>query len=343
MKKLAFCFFLCLISTASLAQDNSITVKDVGSDSIYKVSLQDLITVEVKKEKSTPKTDPISWDVRNNLGFHVSEVAFVNWNSGGTNSISGLWSAEFVRNFKKDLFVWNNRFATKFGISSQAEVGLRKTSDEIDFSSTFGYRRGTVSNWYSSGNFSFKTQFGHGYAYSGDDKRTISTFMAPAYLMIGVGTIYSHDVEKFTAYFSPLTLKSTFVLHQELANSGAFGVDPAEYDAEGNLVKEGKTTRMELGVLLKSSFEKEIYKNIHLQNRVSFYSDYVNNFGNFDIDWEVSLNFKVNEFVNATFGSHVKYDNDIKYNEIIDGVEVQVSGAKIQWKQLLGIGLIYSF
>ena len=341
MKSLLFCIFLSIGCVTIYAQKDSITVKDVGSDSIYKVNFQDLIKVEVKEKP--PKPDVISWYIKNKLGFDVSEVAFVNWNAGGTNSVSGLLSAEFVRNFKREFTVWDNRFAARFGVNSQAGVGFRKTDDLIEFNTAFGYRKNTSSNWYTSANLNFKTQFGHGYAYNGDEKVTKSTFMAPAYLLVGVGTIYSHNVEKFTAFLSPLTLKSTFVLNQSLANAGAFGVTPAEYDVDGNLIKEGKTTRIELGILARSSFEMDIYKNVTLKNIVSFYTDYVNNFGNFDVDWEIAFSFVVNEYIRAVFGSHLRYDDDIKYTENIDGKEVQISGAKVQWKQILGIGVVYEF
>lgn len=343
MKKIVSLTLLIFCCFSLHAQkDEYITVKDIESDSVYKLKLKDVVSgFETPKKKK--KADPIYWKRINKLGLNISQVAFVNWNSGGTNAVSGLMYSEFVRNFKKDYLVWNSRLVARFGISSQAETGVRKTSDLMDFNSTFGYRKTTTSNWYSSGNFSFKSQFGHGFNYGGDEKTIKSSFMAPAYLMVGVGTIYSHEVESFTIYISPLTLKSTFVLHQRLANLGAYGVEPANYDTEGNLISEGKNTRMELGALFKSTFKKEIYKNVTIQNIMSFYSDYVNNFGNVDVDWEFTFDFKVNNFVRANIGSHIKYDDDIKITKKIDGVKTQISGARIQWRQLLGVGVVYDF
>jgi len=32
---------------------------------------------------------PSNWTKRNQLGFDISEIAFVNWSAGGTSSISG--------------------------------------------------------------------------------------------------------------------------------------------------------------------------------------------------------------------------------------------------------------
>ena len=84
-------------------------------------------------------------------------------------------------------------------------------------------------------------------------------------------------------------------------------------------------------------------ENIALSNNVTFYTDYLNSFGNVDVDWELNFNFKVNSFVLAKLGSHVKYDNDVKFTETnVDGEEITM-GARTQWKQQLGIGVIVDF
>ncbi len=84
-------------------------------------------------------------------------------------------------------------------------------------------------------------------------------------------------------------------------------------------------------------------ENINFTNSVNLYTDYLNSFGNIDIDWELNLNFKVNSFVLAKLGSHLRYDNDIKITETdVDG-DKMVTGARVQWKQQLGIGVIVDF
>jgi len=49
------------------------------------------------------------WKEFNRASLDISEVTFVNWNAGGSNSISGLFGLETGRNFKKDHLVWENR------------------------------------------------------------------------------------------------------------------------------------------------------------------------------------------------------------------------------------------
>lgn len=331
-----FFFFLSCISIS--AQNDSITVKDVDTKEIYKVSIYDLVD-----NPNKIVIDTAFWERKNIIGLDVNEVAFVNWNAGGTNSIAGLLNAELQRNYKKGNLVWTNRMVARFGVNMQSDTDVRKTDDMLEFYSTIGYRKDTLSNWYSSANISFKTQFADGFSYNNDVKKLLSTFMAPAYLFVGVGTIYSHDIEKFNFYLSPLTLKSTFVLNAELANAGAFGVTSAVYDVDGNLIKKGKKARHELGFLVTSIYEKELFKNIYFRNVLSLYTDYINNFGNIDVDWEFVFNLQVNDYIRAVFGSHLKYDDDIKFTETINGEEVQVSGAKVQWKQILGVGVVFDF
>ncbi len=139
-----------------------------------------------------------------------------------------------------------------------------------------------------------------------------------------------------------MTQKTTFVFDERLANQGAFGVDKAIYDETGNLVQKGKKFRNEMGFLLTNYYKKEIYKNMTLENRLSLYSDYINNFGNIDVDWQILLEMTVNEYVKATLGTHILYDDDIKLKEEVNDIQV-TKGPRVQLKQILGIGFMYSF
>ena len=169
--------------------------------------------------------------------------------------------------------------------------------------------------------------------------------MAPAYMFLGVGSVYGEHIEEFSAYMSPLTLKSTFVLDQDLADAGSFGVTPAVYDNLGNRLSKGNNSREEVGVLITSTYENILMENISIRTLVSLYTDYLNDFGNVDIDWELNLKFKVNNHVRATMGSHLKYDNDVKIavEDTNMPEETVIKGAKVQWKQLLGVGVSVDF
>lgn len=301
-----------------------------------------LTQISFSQEIQTKLPDTISnWEGKNTIGFDISQIAFMNWNAGGNSSVSGLLKGNFIRKYSTDKIKWVNELIVRYGVNKQDGVELRKTDDAFQFNSTFGYRKDTISNWYHSAKFNFNTQFTNGYAYPNTDK-AISKPFAPAYIFTGIGAEYSNKEKKINVYLSPLTQKTTLVLDQRLANEGAFGVQKAEYDLAGNLIKNGKMSRTELGVLVTAYHKREVWKNINLENRLSLYSDYINNFGNVDVDWQIQLDLVVNEYVRANIGAHLIYDDDIKAKEEVAGEQITL-GPKLQLKQVLGIGLVYNF
>ena len=295
-------------------------------------------TLKIKNHIKTVNIDttklaaaPIWWKQKNSIGLDISEAAFVNWNAGGNNSISGLLKVSLLRTYKKLHLLWNNELFARYGLNQQQERGLRKTDDKLQLNSTFGYRKDTVSNWFYSVKFNLKTQFTEGFSYP-DTSTPISRFFAPGYLFLGIGAQYEIKQRRFSMYLSPITLKSTFVLDENLSNDGAFGVE------------KGKKSRHEFGTLVQSTWHTKVVENVIMSNRLSLYTDYLNHFGNVDIDWELNFKLTINKYMKANIGTHLIYDDDIKFKDDIDGDgTLETLGARVQLKQLLGIGVLFSF
>jgi hypothetical protein len=287
---------------------------------------------------------PSFWEVINEFDLQLSEVAFVNWNAGGDNAISALGKLLFERNYKFRYFKWDNSMEMRFGWNAQEGRQWRKTDDAIRVSSTLGYQQDTISNWYFSAKANFNTQFANGYKYP-DRSTPISRFMAPGYLFLGAGISYIPKEKKFNLYLSPLTFKGTFVLDQDLANQGAFGVRPAVLDAAGNVLVPGDQLYTELGILVTNIWEFPVAQNITYDHNLALYTDYLNNFGNIDIDWQVRLKFQVNDFISATVQAHIIYDDDILFDREVadDGTVLDPGVPRIQLRQQLGIGITYRF
>lgn len=301
--------------------------KTVGIDTlkIVKAVVIDSIN-RTKKAKA-----PVWWKAKNSIGFDINEIAFINWNAGGSNSIAGLLKVYFERDYDKIYTLWQNKISVRYGLNEQEGKGLIKTDDEIKLSSSFGYRKDSVSNWYYSAKFNFNTQFTNGYKYPNTDD-PISRFFAPAYIFLGLGAQYNLTESNFNLYLSPLTLKSTLVFDEQLSNDGAFGVD------------KGNRSRNEFGALVQGSWVVEIVKNVAVTNQLSLYSDYINKFGNIDVDWVLKFQFKINNFLEANFRTHLIYDDDITFETGIDPDGNPFSyGARVQFKQQLGIGILYRF
>lgn len=283
---------------------------------------------------------PIShWTKKNVFGVDINGVSYENWNAGGTDAISALFNIQIRRTYKKNNVRWNNELISRYGINVQKKKKPEKTEDRLEINSTFGFRTDSISDWFYSAKLNLRTQFSDGYEYP-DRSAPISGFMAPGYLYSGIGSEFNKYGDTLTVYFSPATHKSTWVLNEYLANKGAFGVQPAVVDEDGNIIKPSRKFKSEFGILLTNEVNIELYKNIELSHRISFYTDYMNNFGNIDIDWDAHFNFKVNDFVKAKVSTSLRYDDDTKTYAINDQGVKEERGAKVQWMQKVGIGLV---
>ncbi len=356
---------LIITSTSNtLAQDTITTNTQVDSTKIDTIVIRrkhykikhiprgvELVSPKISFKNTKPLSKrfkrfrpPSFWEEINKLSLSISEVAFFNWKAGGNNSVSVIANGRFERNYKFRYINWKNILNLRFGSNAQEGQKPRKTDDAIRFSSAFSYRRDTISNWYYSAKANFNTQFSNGFKYP-DRDTPISRFMAPGYFFFGAGTSYIPENKKFILYMSPITLKSTFVLDQNLADKGAYGVQKAILDANGNVISPGKTKLVELGLLINHSWEKEIYKNVEMDHRISLYTDYLNSFGNIDIDWELKFKLIVNKYISANIGTHVIYDDDILFDPIKNenGIVIDEGVQRIQFKQIIGVGVEYNF
>lgn len=296
-------------------------------DTIEIISLIKPVLIDTLKMAA----DPVWWAYKNSFAFDISEAAFVNWNAGGNNSIAGLLKLSFDREYKKLYVLWKNEVKIRYGLNSQEDEKLRKTDDQLYINSTFGYRKDTLSNWYYSVKFNFRTQFTDGFSYPNTDT-PISRFLSPAYLFLGAGAQYELKKDQFFLYLSPVTLKSTIVRDRRLSDEGAFGVGP------------GKRSRNEFGFLVQGSWDTELFKNVIMKNDLTLYSDYLRKFGNTDVRYDLTFDFVINKYMKANLGAHIIYDDDIKFKDDIDGDGIlETLGPRIQLKQLLGIGVTFNF
>lgn len=98
-------------------------------------------------------------------------------------------------------------------------------------------------------------------------------------------------------------------------------------------MKAGEKTMFELGALVVGSANINLMENVNLITKASFFSAYTHDFGNIDINWEAMLAMKINKFLTATIATNLIYDDDVKIND----------GPKIQFKEVVGVGVAYTF
>jgi hypothetical protein len=295
----------------------------------YLISIVMLATTLVLGAQDTISADTL-WKFSGITSLSLSQLSLTNWAAGGDNSISGNALIKFSPDYDDGTIQWDNDLVLGFGLIRQGSDPTRKSDDQIELSSKFGYR--ASKNWFYSVLLNFKTQFSEGYDKPGEVNRTkISNFMSPGYLSLSAGMDYKPN-DKFSLLLSPVSGKMTFVLDDELSQAGSFGLDP------------GQTVRAEFGALIKAAFKDEILKNVVLDTKLELFSNYFENPQWVDVNWDVLLTLKVNEYISATLMTQLIYDRDIEF-----GVDTSGDGVfdtfepRVQFKEILGIGFAYTF
>ncbi len=271
------------------------------------------------------KTDTVKyWNNEINPILNFNQVSLTNWSAGGESSFSGAMYLKGVFKYKKNKTAWDNLIDMGYGMTKQGGQKLYKTEDKLNLASMIGIQAGE-GKWYYTGMFDLKTTMAPGYNDPVNRTDKLSEFMAPGFINLSIGMNYKPN-DNFSIYLSPVSSKMTIVADDSLANAGAFGVDP------------GDKFRAEYGAKVEVLAKKDnLIKNVGVSTRLGLFSNLIHKPQNVDVNWDFNLNFKVNEWLAATFTLNLIYDDDIKY-VAPDG---SVHGARTQLKQMFGFGLNY--
>jgi hypothetical protein len=264
------------------------------------------------------------WKFNGISSINFSQVSLSNWSAGGENSYAFNGILNVSANYSKDKNDWANTLDIGYGIQKQGDQDFKKTDDHIDFLSKYG--RKVSKSMFFSAMLNFKTQMSDGKRYD-PDTATISGLFAPAYLQVALGIEYKPN-ETFYAVISPVAGKLTMVLDDTLSAQGAFGVDPSD------------KTRMEIGGSVAIGVKAEIMKNVTFNSTLGLFSNYIEDPQNIDVDWKVMINMKINDYLSANLNTQLLYDDNIAS---IDDKTGEPGGAKVQFKEIFGVGLTYKF
>lgn len=269
------------------------------------------------KATDTPKDSlKTGWAIKGESSIGFSQVALSNWTAGGENSYSlnSILNLNAVRTWS--MAIWQNGLNLGYGIQQLESKGAKKLNDQIIFNSQFGFK--ASGNWYYSARVNLQTQFANGYDYSANPKKFTSQFFAPAFLITSVGMEFINKSKTLSVLISPVSGKHTFVRNEYLSNIGAFGVTP------------GNHSKSEVGAVVAAKFKKEnILKNVNLETSLQLFSSYNYNPQNIDVNWQMNLFMKVNKYLGTTLTINLIYDDNVI--------------GKIQFKEIISVGLAYSF
>ena len=278
-------------------------------------TLQQEVTVEVDSASN--------WKLSGISGINASQTSLVNWSAGGENTIAGNFYLNTSLDYAKGKWAWDNDLMFDYGLIYSDENDWRKSSDKISFTSKLGYQINT--KWFYSLLVDYNSQFAKGYNYP-NTNTYLSNFMAPGYSNVAVGINYKPNAD-YSLFLSPATTRFLFVLDDSLSSVGAYGIDP------------GKNVKVEAGVLFKGSMKKTIMKNVDLISKLDMFTPYTEDFGNIDINWEMMFSFKINEILSATLNTTLRYyDREHYINS-----RGENKGPKVQFREMLGLGVAYRF
>ena len=76
------------------------------------------------------------------------------------------------------------------------------------------------------------------------------------------------------------------------------------------------------------SLKKEILKNVLLQTKLELFASYLDNPLFIDVNWDLMLSMKINEFLSANISTQVIYDHNVS--------------TSVQFKEMFSFGLSFS-
>jgi hypothetical protein len=73
-----------------------------------------------------------------------------------------------------------------------------------------------------------------------------------------------------------------------------------------------------------------------VDTKLGLFSNYLENPQYVDVNWDLLITLKVNEYISASIQTQLIYDHDIKFGPDLDE-------SRVQFKELFGLGLSYNF
>jgi hypothetical protein len=253
------------------------------------------------------------WTRKGVFTFLANQSSFSNWQAGGQNNFAGNVGVNYDFNYKNGDWNWDNKIIASYGLTKIKGADTQKTDDRLEFNSLLGKK--ASGYWFYSAFFNFKTQMDTGLDPATQTVK-ISHFFSPAFFQFGPGMLWKKS-DNLKVNIAPATSKLILV-HDHFTEFGSsFGVE------------QGKTTRYELGAAVNGYYKFNIMENVSVENILNFYSNYLEDPQNVDIDYQLNIVMKINKYLSTNFAFQTIYDDN--------------AFRGFQTKQIIGLGVNYGF
>ncbi len=354
MRKILLITCLFLVSTLMLNAEGFV------GKTIYAPEFNQLF----KKKNADPNLPKDStdwqkyWKLTGVVGLNLTQTSFTNWAAGGQNNANGVIFANLNLAYQKGLHSWEANLITEIGMMYTmgareirnesdevlAKTNWRKSSDKIDFSTKYGFE--FQKTWFVTAMASFKTQFARGKDYGKFDKGDVekpsyvSNWLTPAYADFSVGIDWKPK-PFLSLYLSPVAGRITVCTAPEIDRVGVldYTVNSIRH-SYGIDTTKGKAYKADLGLTFKAQVNYT-YKNLTIMSSLVLFTPYTSKqqkFGNFDVDWDFSISYQFLKVLNVSLMTSLKY-----YDQVMITDKNGNTGPRVQFKEVLGLGIGYSF
>ena len=234
----------------------------------------------------------------------LNQSQYKNWIAGGVNNLSLTLILDYDFTLKNGDLEWINRIDGAYGLVKNQDEDIKKNEDRLELYSLLALKN--KGRWSYSAVFNLKSQWSNGYEYAplpnGIIDRTLTTkFLSPAYSLVGLGMFYKRD-DNF--WFNYALLSARYIMVNTVFTESL--LDGENYFG----VEMGKSGRFEAGGIISAYYKKEIMKNMHMENKLNLFQNYLEDPLNIDVDYTLSLEFTINQFFSTNILVQILYDDN---------------------------------
>lgn len=268
---------------------------------------------EVPKEVKRIKIGKIDtlrgWSDDGRFSININQTYYDNWVSGGNGNIDLQTEISKKIRYKNKKIIWDNYVNINYGLNKIYGQEIQKTKDRVEINSIFG---GNLPNKWSYSFFvNFQTQIHNSYLFKNDEDKIyrISGFLAPAYLAMGPGVMWRKK-ENLRFNIAPLTSKSVYINGEVFKYNKSKKIFESNKDVSVFGVPKNEVFENKLGFYASAFYKLKLWNNMSVENRLALYSNYLKDFGNIDLNYEMQIRMKINKYVSTNISLSTFYDDD---------------------------------
>lgn len=291
--------------------------------------------------QTTKQKSPSAFKTGGMITLMGAQSGTRNWTPAGEEkfSLAAYGNLQLWANKDWGKNKWTNNLELAYALINTSSNGVRKVDDKFDLYSKYTH---SVANQFGLGIVgNLRTQLVNGYDYSESQRKRISGFFAPAYIVVSPGVQFSSKNNALNLHIGPgarwvVATNSPY----SLVYQGGIKPDGTTERPLAELygVNPEREVRFEAGLYFSGMYNKEVFKNVTWRTRLDVNNDFVEQEPFLlDVYWTNTIGMKVNNWLSVNYNFDLYYDDHVRmFGENKDNPGTQM-------KSILGVGLAAKF